>query len=496
MYHFSYIFNYRSIKHPLLCVFILAVIEASAQKNVTQEIDSLLDQAWEHHVSIQLLPALETAMQALDLANEHKYDKGKGEAHFMVADALFNIGLLKEGLKHLDDIQKTEYYKKRPIVQSESYRLKARSYTKLKLYQLALTEYHKQQKFIESLEQEQKTMSLLYLYSNLTYTFKEMGEIDSVEKYSFLQLDLLRTLNEKDVYFHYVNTYNDLGILFTTKGDYDKAQQYLDKSLAIVEKFNVPVFFNTMIFFGRLEKEKGNHKEAAAYYHQALANTVKIGDRDALRDQYKQFSDFYREHLLDQEKANQYLLKYTQLNDSLERENRQVIDQALRHVLSAKDKEEDIKKNRYMVSMVAILTLAVLMFIYFSWRARNNRNILKEREVTLHEKEMTNKVLNNAIQKNKFNDLLVLARNNSPEFLTLFTELYPEFIQALKALDPKIRNTELEFCAMAFLNFSTKNIAEYTFVTTRAVQIRKNRFRKKFGIPSDVDFNIWMRDRV
>lgn len=49
---------------------------------------------------------------------------------------------------------------------------------------------------------------------------------------------------------------------------------------------------------------------------------------------------------------------------------------------------------------------------------------------------------------------------------------------------------------MAFLNFSTKNISEYTFVTILAVQVRKNRLRKKFDIPSEVDFNNWMRELV
>jgi hypothetical protein len=67
-------------------------------------------------------------------------------------------------------------------------------------------------------------------------------------------------------------------------------------------------------------------------------------------------------------------------------------------------------------------------------------------------------------------------------------------LQSLKNLDTKIRTTELEFCVMAFLNFSTKNIAEYTYVTIRAVQIRKNRLRKKFEIPSDEDFNNWIRE--
>ncbi|MNE39864.1 hypothetical protein D3C81_1268960 [compost metagenome] len=49
---------------------------------------------------------------------------------------------------------------------------------------------------------------------------------------------------------------------------------------------------------------------------------------------------------------------------------------------------------------------------------------------------------------------------------------------------------------MTFLNFSTKNIAQYTFVTVRAVQVRKNRLRKKLNIASDIDFNNWMREQI
>ncbi|MNH93352.1 hypothetical protein D3C73_459520 [compost metagenome] len=117
-----------------------------------------------------------------------------------------------------------------------------------------------------------------------------------------------------------------------------------------------------------------------------------------------------------------------------------------------------------------------------------------QKEDALQETESINKELTEQIGENKFNNLIELAKSNNPEFLTLFTELYPQFIQALKSLDSNLRSTELEFCAMAFLNFSTKNIAEYTFVTIRAVQIRKNRLRKKFEIPSDADFNNWMRE--
>ena len=100
------------------------------------------------------------------------------------------------------------------------------------------------------------------------------------------------------------------------------------------------------------------------------------------------------------------------------------------------------------------------------------------------------------METDKFNNLITLAKNNNAEFLTLFNELYPEFVESLKAINPKIRSSELEFCAMTFLNFSTKNIAEYTSVTIRAVQVRKNRLRKKFNIASDIDFNSWMREQT
>ena len=100
------------------------------------------------------------------------------------------------------------------------------------------------------------------------------------------------------------------------------------------------------------------------------------------------------------------------------------------------------------------------------------------------------------MERNNFNNLIALAKNNSAEFLTLFSEIYPDFVVSLKTINPKIRSSELEFCALTFLNFSTKNIAQYTFVTIRAVQVRKNRLRKKLNIASDIDFNCWMREQI
>lgn len=87
-----------------------------------------------------------------------------------------------------------------------------------------------------------------------------------------------------------------------------------------------------------------------------------------------------------------------------------------------------------------------------------------------------------------------LAKENSPEFFTRFNEVYPEFRNKLLEISPRSKTSELTFCAYLFLNFSTKDIAEFTFTSPRTVQTRKYNIRKKFNIPTDEDLYIWIQN--
>ncbi|MCX8525365.1 hypothetical protein OF897_15710 [Chryseobacterium formosus] len=90
-------------------------------------------------------------------------------------------------------------------------------------------------------------------------------------------------------------------------------------------------------------------------------------------------------------------------------------------------------------------------------------------------------------------EVFQLAKINDPFFLAKFKKIYPEFCNKIISLYPDILNSELIFCAYIKLNFSTKEIANYTFVTKKAVQVRKSRLRKKFNIPSGEDLYIWFK---
>ncbi len=480
-------------KQFLFFILLLFTLKAVAGDDKKQEVDSLLVKSIEFAGRGDLASYIEIAIKALNLANAIDYDEGKAKSGSYIAEGLVTAGLFKEGLKQLDRIETTDYYKNEIFMQSEVQRLRGRAYAELKLNQQALLAFRRQQGLIKKMTGEKQIKSYQFNYESLSVVFLRMGQLDSMQKYTELQLENLKVFEEKDAAMRYQIVYENLGRLYVERGDFARAQQYLDKALELMNKYKIPVVLNTYGTLGLLEKKRGNFKKAAAFYEESLAKKHAVGSRIGIKNSYRELADFYRTTNLDKAKADHYEMAFSRLNDSLENENRQVVDQVLNQILKLKDHESATKVTESVkISLIAVVILLVVS-IFFVWRSKHNRKVLGQKEEALQETEIINKELTEQIGENKFNNLIDLAKSNNPEFLTLFAELYPQFIQALKSFDSNLRSTELEFCAMAFLNFSTKNIAEYTFVTVRAVQIRKNRLRKKFEIPSDVDFNNWMR---
>ncbi len=70
--------------------------------------------------------------------------------------------------------------------------------------------------------------------------------------------------------------------------------------------------------------------------------------------------------------------------------------------------------------------------------------------------------------------------------------MYPEFCEKLLQIKPNLINSELRFCVYLKFNFSTQEIARCNKVTAEAIQIRKNRMRKKLNIPSGKDIYLWI----
>ena len=91
-----------------------------------------------------------------------------------------------------------------------------------------------------------------------------------------------------------------------------------------------------------------------------------------------------------------------------------------------------------------------------------------------------------------FAEITQLAKENDPQFLSRFQEVYPEFVSKLLMKNPDLKNTELNLCAYIYMDFSSKEIADYTFKSLKTIQNRKNILRKRLDIASSIDLNVWM----
>lgn len=243
---------------------------------------------------------------------------------------------------------------------------------------------------------------------------------------------------------------------------------------------------------GNFYYETGDLQQALKYYllSEKDMELRKWEWNDFRLKTYHQIADIYGK-LNNPEKKEFYEQKYNvESTKRLENYNKN-IQKTVEFILKEKNKKQSIAYKRSLT-----ITVSIILFIFISsiFAYRKHVDIKKHKDRIIEEYKEQTVILTRNIEKNKFNELIKLAKANNSHFLILFEELYPQFISKLKVLDPKIRNSELSFCAMAYLNFSTKDIAEYTFVTVRAVEKRKSRLRKKYNIPTDEDFNRWMKN--
>lgn len=89
-------------------------------------------------------------------------------------------------------------------------------------------------------------------------------------------------------------------------------------------------------------------------------------------------------------------------------------------------------------------------------------------------------------------EIIDTAKMNVPLFPSLFERYFPDFKNDMLSRFSNASSKDIIFLGYLKLGFSTKEIAQYTFVTPKSVQMRKNRLRKKFNIPSEVDLYEWV----
>ena len=500
-----------------LCFLILLISEClfKAQSVDEKYIDSLMEVSKQDFAETNFLKSLKLANKVLDLSKQNNYSKGITISNIHIANLLSIIGEYNNAIYFIKEAEKEPFFQEDKNQQSEIHRIRGRIYFELKLYKESISQYRENLNLSYQIKDSLKRdLSLFLSHHRLVNVFGFVGQRDSAWSHLKSLNSILIKFKKEEAPYSYGIYYYDISQQYIYENDYKNAKIYLDKAMELyneyiksprlstpinkygdmeLAKLSYPSLYLFLNRYGYIEEKNKNINKAGSYYEQALNSIMKDGNMAAMKRQYKLLADHYTYSQYDNELAGKYRYKYQKISDSLEVVNKKIEELVLDDILEFKNEEKKSNQRKYLYGTLILLLLLSTIIIFFYQRHKKNSRLLEEKDFILSEKEVLHEQLEKKVEENKFNDLVVLAKGNNPEFLILFKELYPQFIYRLKELDPKVRSSELSFCAMAYLNFSSKDIAEYTFVTVRAIQIRKNRLRKKYNIPSDEDFNSWMR---
>lgn len=464
----------------------------SAQNNSlceTSKIDSLLEISRQAALEINIESSFESAQEALSESEKIGYSSGKAKACFYLGHAMFYFGKYTNALEFLTLTEQVKQVEENPLLLAEICRIRGRLYGLIGLPNIAINEINRGFEHISNIKTKRNRDYLTCLsYDKLTNIYKTLNLADSVLFYIQKNKALLESMDEAFTFRIWINLYANLGDYYSNNKQYDLAALNFNQSLELAKKYEFPHTFNVYKYMGDMELEKSNPDSSLVYYFNALDGYTKTNQKNELPALYEKISFAYSQKGM-VDLAQHYLNKGMWVENKLLKEKLSVSES----VISLIVKKELEQKSIRMIYILRVISgcffgLLAAGLGYYLWQLKRSSWYIKEKE--LEAIELKDKL------NESFEEVLSLAKNNDPIFITRFQEVYPEFTQNFLQKHPNIVNSEFSFCALIFLNFSSKEIAQYTFIEHRSVQTKKSRLRKKLNVPSQVDLYHYLKSHA
>lgn len=480
---------------------VILLSQLNEHSKTTAEIETLLDSAHHHFTVLNLTRSVHFANEALRYSEEINYPQGIAYSKFYLGQSLFELGNYKEALHFLSLAEKEKHTQSNRFLQFEIHRVRGRVYHTMSLFDNSMKENKIALSIIPATNRTdiEKQYLTSLIYDNLTLNYRVKNQLDSSFYFLMKNKRLLENMDESFVFSNLMNNYSHFGIHYTNLEKFDSAQYYFSKSLKVAEKYNVSYRSYNYFNWGDMEMKKENFDKALEYYKKSLENLDELNYAHDLQSVYTKISLAY-DKLGDADNANLYKLKALELKDKLKSEQLEASETALNEILNKKE-IETAQKSNFKIILLVILSFSVLVLIisliYLRKRShhqsRKSKSLLKEKDNLIFEKEINELELKQKLNES-FDEIILLAKSNSPEFWARFQEVYPEFRTKLLALNPELKPSEMILAAYTFLGFNTKDLAEYTFKAVQTIKNNKRNLRKRLGISTEENFSVWLRN--
>gem|GEM_PF-554460 len=485
-----YVLPFRESYKLSFLIYMILNFTLSAQQYSKKQIDQWIEESYELSDDFRFIESIALSKKTAEASDKINYTRGIIDSWFNLAYDNCNLGDYKESNKY---ISKLEYKFPEQIANDIDLRanildVKGRNHIALGFYRQAVREFKKELTVINAIQdpvERKLNQSTVYTSLAAAYSYYDM---DSSDYYFFKSYSIIKNINHEKAELALKFMYIDLSDYYLESfQDIDSAEYFIDESLRLSKKYEDKYIYMGLQAKAKILYKRHKFKESLTYCFQALPITKKYLRTENEIELYKIISDNYAA-LKQHDKQILYLKKYISTKDSMESVRKSGVEPATQILLAQKDKSYKLSfQNMYLTIIIIIIILLAVISIWVRGLKRK-RNIIIEQKNKL---EIQTQDLQLKLNKT-WDEITGLARTNDPVFLPRFKEIYPEFFDKFIRIYPEITSDQLKFCALVKLHFSTKEIAEITFITIRSVETKRMRLRKKLKISPEEDFYLWI----
>lgn len=464
------------------CIYLLLLVVSCDQTSQNKERDkfdiSLLSKSNELQLSGEYEAFMNLNMSYLKKAEKMKYQAGKGLCYLNIAGVNVSSGNYEKALFFFNNAEKELKNSENNYHKATFYNDYSLYFNHLKLYNKAIECNNRAFYYIHRTPNSKikdKLIPRVYINKGIFFAFK--GWMGTSLK-SFIKANELENSAYSNCmlaqYYLFTHQLQQAGI-YVGKAD----EKMLSQKTSDVE--SLWVYFTMGYYYNEIN----NSTEAEKNLKKALEINIKTKRTYSthIAGVYKSLAELYKKEN-DGGKAYYYLKNYMEEENKMESARFASMNKTTDDFISEMKTESEWQKSY----LPLIIALSIFVLTVSGVYAQRLIKLLQKKKTNL---KIETERLKSTVHNKMLEDVTELAKKNDSSFLMRFRELYPDFINSLLKINPDLENSELAFCAMLKLGFSSKEIADYTFVQHRSVQQKKYRIRKRLEISGEEDIYVF-----
>ncbi len=378
--------------------------------------------------------------------------------------------------------------------------------------------------------------------NNAGLILREKGDYKEALRYYELSLESKKKLGDEN---GISATYQNMSVIYKWLNELPKALDYVDRAIEIKtrlgDKLGLVQAQDTKADLLTRQKKFGEAQKLIAS-NQAMV--TQMGTREPMILVYDAYATLYREQG-QFDKALEWYVKKTELNDSLfnEAKSKQIAELETKYQVEKKEQEitrlESEREYQNLRQMISIALIAVLVafiamgWLWFSQKQKQDKMYFEaqqalakaeivnaqlreeelKKELDYKNRELTSYTVN-FIQKSKLMEEMKETLSNLKEtpanevskkileinkiidsnyqvdkewedFKRHFEKVHPDFFDQLKLRFPDLTGNDLKLCALLKLNMNMKESAKILGISPDSVKTARYRLRKKLNLAKE-----------